>query len=771
MNMDSLESTDWRKRKQAIEALRTAAPAELPQKLLAIIRENHRNLGALNAALQLLMSLRDDVLPGLVGLLSDPDAEVRAYALIALAEQRDSRIIQPLIQAISDPDPNVRFNAVEALGNLQAIEAVEPLLAMLRERDFYLGFAALEALVKIGSETAVDEIADLLDDEILGPAAVTALGKLGSLSTVPLLLEWLESEAGEAGPTAVALVELHHRTAQLYGNDTMVPIAVAETAGRAGKEKILAALDAALLNAVRQALPALITVSGWLLSRAHEGEPSRAQVDLHIRVRRNLIQLLGHPVLRDAALEVLKQTGKEMIPSLIARLEDPDPGTRRVVLGALGSIGDRSAVPALVQALDSDEDELATLAAGALGKIGERSAFEALIERLDHPSALFRQTAIAAINSLGHPDHTTRMLELTQAANAHVREAAVRSLGYFGDPRSLDAVLRACQDPALPVRLAAIESLSFYDDARTLDVLHTAAEDPAAAVRAAAMRAMRFTPPDFAIPHLLKAVGDADMWVRIHTCRSFSHFREPAAEKAIIRLANDRMPPVQAAAAEALGMHGTKKAVSVLRGLLNDPEKEVVTRAIQALAETHHPDALAALGELVAHPALDVKDQVITALGRHGGEGAVKLLRGLLGGGHPPEAVFGALLRIRSAEATSILVGALDRPNHRKPAIDAVSSLGNDALPGLSRLLDDTSCAVETRLAAAQVLQRIRSTSATDLLIHLLQDTSTTVRLSAIYALGEVGSAAARTALTQMAETDPDAQVRRRARLALQRIP
>ncbi len=92
-DLNGLSSSDWQVRKKAIEALLANQQQDLPQALLTIIRQNHRDLSALNAALQTLSLLSVPVLDGLIELIEDPLAEVRAYAILALGEQRDPRAV------------------------------------------------------------------------------------------------------------------------------------------------------------------------------------------------------------------------------------------------------------------------------------------------------------------------------------------------------------------------------------------------------------------------------------------------------------------------------------------------------------------------------------------------------------------------------------------------------------------------------------------------------------------------------------------------------
>lgn len=767
-------SMDWRKRKQMIEELRSADQKELPGRLLKIIRENHRNLGALNAALQLLSTLREDVVPGLLTLLEDADPEVRAYALIALAEQKAPQTIPAIIRKVSDSDPNVRFNAVEALGVLQAFEAVDVLVSILRERDFYLGFAAIEALVKIGAPEIVDEVSDLLADEVLGPSAVEALGKLGGLSTIPLILDWLDSPIGEAEPAVIALHELHRRHAGQSSSQMVVPISVAERMSLEGRRKVLQALEQRMKKSVGGyypvVLPVLIEVSGWLLSQAQGGRDSQANVEFLNTLRKYLIHLLNVPELRNIALDAIKQIGNDAIPSLVAKLKDEDKETRRAALAALGSIGDPTTVPVLIHALETEEDDLPAVAAGALGKIGDRSAFEPLCRQLDHPVTLVRQTVVAAINSLGHPQHTQRMLELARHENPLVREAAIRSLVYFGDPQGLDVVIEACQDPSAAVRQAAVESVSLYDDERVFTVIQTGLRDEMPAIRAAAARALRFTPASFAVPLLQQSILDSDMWVRVHVCRTIAQFRGPEVENALLKLAHDKMAPVRAAAAKALGAFGSANGIKVLKGLLEDPEIEVVSSALEGLAATRQPAAVHLLWKMTAHPSEMIRRLAVTGLGLVGSGEAVQFLSQLMQSGAMIEPAMQALVQARTSESVQAIVQSLNQPETRKAAIQAASQLGEAALPAIQALLDQPDCGFETRLAITQVLQSGHHPRGTDLLIRMLTDPAVQVRLAAIYALSEVGSPVAYQAIQQLILTDPDEQIQRRARLVLRRI-
>jgi HEAT repeat protein len=198
--LESLGDSSWRIRKTAVDHLARKAGGEEINLLLRALRDEHRNPGVLNSALQVLALSSIDAIEPLADFLTDADdADLRIYAAQALGDQHDARAIPLLIRSLEDENLNVRYHTIESLGKLRAAEAVEALATIAESRDFFLAFPALDALMVIGDSRIAPRLVLLLEDELLCSPATDALGRLGDEEVVaplvtllnPLLGHWL----------------------------------------------------------------------------------------------------------------------------------------------------------------------------------------------------------------------------------------------------------------------------------------------------------------------------------------------------------------------------------------------------------------------------------------------------------------------------------------------------------------------------------------------------------------------------------------------------
>lgn len=130
-----------------------------------------------------------------------------------------------------------------------------------------------------------------------------------------------------------------------------------------------------------------------------------------------------------------------------------------------------------------------------------------------------------------------------------------------------------------------------------------------------------------------------------------------------------------------------------------------------------------------------------------------------------------ALGEHRVAEAADGLVAALADPSPgvREQAAWAVGEIGaSGGEPALIALLGDVDPAV--REQAAWALGEMRLAGAVPGLVGALSDREAGVRARAAWALGEIVDAAARDPLLGVASDDPDAEVRREARRAIEEL-
>lgn len=134
-----------------------------------------------------------EVLEPLKERLSSPKAEVRWWAVRALAEIQDEAVPGLLVKALADPDQSVRWCAGLALRKRPSPEAIQALVSLLGDRDALTRRLAGDALLAIGSP-AVPELLEILR---LGEyssrlEAVRALARIGDPRAIPALFEALD---------------------------------------------------------------------------------------------------------------------------------------------------------------------------------------------------------------------------------------------------------------------------------------------------------------------------------------------------------------------------------------------------------------------------------------------------------------------------------------------------------------------------------------------------------------------------------------------------
>lgn len=113
---------------------------------------------------------------------------------------------------------------------------------------------------------------------------------------------------------------------------------------------------------------------------------------------------------------------------------------------------------------------------------------------------------------------------------------------------------------------------------------------------------------------------------------------------------------------------------------------------------------------------------------------------------------------ISSDDAVKILLNALERDSSKAVRLAVLHALGMISAPqsavGVIRVLQNLEEAAEVRADAAEALAHIKDERIVGVLIDSLQDNSSLVRYSAVYALGQQGDIRALPALRDIASRD-----------------
>ena len=756
----AIADDDWQVRRAAVRALAARQDASLVDAVVTALRDGHHNFSLLSSALQLLTLTGVDLTDALIGLMRDPDPDLRMQATLALGTQHQPAAVDALLAALDDPDENVRFHAIESLGRLGPPAAIEPLARLAESRDFFLAFPAIEALVRINDAMVAPRLTPLLSDPMLAGAAADALAQVGDEDAMGALVDALNQGGAPIAAVVDAIAGIHRRAEAMFASAAEIEELVARTLTPAASGRVLDAMARASGAHLRH----LVVVVGWLRDD---------------RVPAALARLLGSVDVNREAVEALVRFGAPAVALLIELVGQGGTASRRAAIVALGRIGDVRATPALTALLDEDHREHWVSIAGSLARLGDGRAFEPLLPLLGDGDAAIRQAAVGALNSIGHPAMASRIAALLEDRNPHARESAVKIAGYFGYEACVDRVLEACRDSEEPVRCAALEHLPYFDDPRALDALAAAIAAETPRVRAAAAEALGAMTGRDAQALLHVAIDDAEPWVRYFAAIGLGRQGDVSAVDRLSRVAtSDPAPHVRAAAIEALGAVGGEAAVALVAPLAAD-EGEVGDTAVRVLGRLGSGgDAgtlQAALRSSLAPRRLAAID-AIAAQASQASPGAIDLLRWTVSADSELRvrtAALGALATLARVDsetgrsAVQALVACLGETTAREDAVTALARLPPSAIPSIAEALgaDDP----RTRRGVVETLGRIAHPAASAYLQHSLADSDPVVRRQAVVALSRFGTRGLTQRLSSMAHQDPSTAVRQAALTALRR--
>lgn len=227
--------------------------------------------------------------------------------------------------------------------------------------------------------------------------------------------------------------------------------------------------------------------------------------------------------------EVLERTAEEGAEALIEQISQAQTAEdRRALLEVLGELP--AAVPALTRMLGDSRWFIVRNAADLLGEMSATAAEEALLNLLNH-------------------------------TDDRVRRSTTNALLKLGTPQALKAIYEAVNDVSPEVRMQAAAAISTKRDGRTSSTLIRAIEEEQDGDVQIAMIAA------------LGRVGTAD------AVQKLTKLAQPDG-----RLFKKKTTNVRIAAVQALGEAKTPAAVTALKELSADKEKEVRETASRALA-------------------------------------------------------------------------------------------------------------------------------------------------------------------------------------------
>jgi HEAT repeat protein len=202
------------------------------------------------------------------------------------------------------------------------------------------------------------------------------------------------------------------------------------------------------------------------------------------------------------------------------------------------------------------------------------------------------------------------------------------------------------------------------------------------------------------------ASSDPAIQVRIAATEALGQYSEQGLST-LIGLAASSNADLARAALSSLGAVGSPGSVPVLLSAINGEDRDLRPAAIRALAASGQPNAVAAIAEVAMSSDSVLAEEAIKALGQ-----------------------------IDSASSLEALLEIATSPKRREIAAAALSQIAPGQIGRLASRLPTVP--IDVRRLAVEVLSRVRSQEAMDVLETALDDPEPAVRHSAFCALTHI---------------------------------
>lgn len=229
--------------------------------------------------------------------------------------------------------------------------------------------------------------------------------------------------------------------------------------------------------------------------------------------------------------------------------------------------------------------------------------FLAQLEASDPEARIAAADAIGSRGSRYRRESSAKLRDLlAHDPEFRVRASAGRAIGRLGLRDALPELIGALADPDSSVRIVAAAALWRLPDSSAVPGLIVGLRDPDSSVREWCALAVGVTGDQRAAAPLAEALADPAPNVRLEAVRSLARIADPVAMDALVLRVRDE-----------------------------DESLETRLEAVNAIAAVQSPDKANALVRLLDQANLDVRMQVVRALGQVGDALVIPALRRLQG--------------------------------------------------------------------------------------------------------------------------------------------
>ena len=305
------------------------------------------------------------------------------------------------------------------------------------------------------------------------------------------------------------------------------------------------------------------------------------------------------------------------LPYLVEALTNPLWQIRKTASVIIGALGD-GALKELLELIPRNEDDVDYWMVQSLS-IMAGEALPYLVKAFDHPNERICLAAVRAAGNVRDAAIVPPLLKMLEKDDWPIRKAAYDSLEKVADLNE-GALIEALKNFSSEAKYWVIKLVSTRHNQELLGLLadivdQDSMENKLEAIRAIAMIEtvaahkvlvgylahkswiIRKTAADAiweqglgASEELLTAVGATNVDTRYWSVKLLGKTNEPKVFAKVATCLNDPQPSVRAAACQALGALGDKRALAPLMELMTDGSEEVRTSAILAVSQIGERD-------------------------------------------------------------------------------------------------------------------------------------------------------------------------------------
>jgi HEAT repeat protein len=325
-------------------------------------------------------------------------------------------------------------------------------------------------------------------------------------------------------------------------------------------------------------------------------------------------------LVRNAAMEMLREMGTGALSSLLSLLQDEDSDIRIFSANVLGDLEEPAALDALGRTLRDPDENVRTAAVEAIGKIGEEKAVDLLIEASSDHALWVAMAAIEAMGKIGGKKAISGLHACL--GNKDCRAMVCSVLGIAGEQNSIEYLIPLLdQEDTGGLALQAAVTIadrdkgllppSFFSD--KIEMLIEWFDSPQDETRRSALIALSWS-GDIRGLHCLLSASEDDQLLEyaLQGLLLLGGKAAPGIVNAMhLQKKNKRM------LAKILAMTGEQERLLFFTG---DEDEEVRTEVALAIGSLRTPAASDALLALSRDPVLEVREAALLSIRMSGGD-------------------------------------------------------------------------------------------------------------------------------------------------------